>query len=468
MRSWGGIKLLTGMAAVAWVCVGAWGCQAMNDGGFFARHMSDDHRDRAQERWNGMRGNVELQVAEQHFRAGRLTEASKALQHVLAMSPQNVDAYKLACRLYIEQGELARARDAISTALLHSADDAEAEYLAGIVAQRYGEMGRALEHYMDAQSLAPNEVEYVLAVAETWMALEKPEKALEVVEGRLTDFDGCAAIWMLAARLSRAVGLEGPTVEYCREAHRLDQGDVWSEVEIGLTLIWAQRFGEAIEILRPLVDASVAPTAPGGAKADDAGPVSPSVVHALARAYMAQKDWSKARAVLKPVMSKDATDATAWCLYARASLMAGDVKSAGEAISTLNRRIAPTAETLMLQAYASFLLGDYAAVSERAHQALERDTHLSAARWLIAQSRLASTGDDHSGDGAAASPSTEAPSDAPETRLVGSNEDPLSQALLDALAAEDAFGELRPVEVPIRQSLSDITRTAEAVGGEQP
>jgi hypothetical protein len=44
----------------------------------------------------------------------------------------------------------------------------------------------------------------------------------------------------------------------------------------------------------------------------------------------------------------------------------------------------------------------------------------------------------------------------------------LSQALLDALAAEDAFGELRPVEVPIRQSLSDITRTAEAVGGEQP
>ena len=102
---------------------------------------------------------------------------------------------------------------------------------------------------------------------------DKPSKALEVVEGRLTDFDGCAAIWMLAARIARAVGLKKSAVEYCREAHHLDQGDVWSEVEVALTLIWAERFSEAIEILRPIVDESVASSASGGTKIDRHGPI---------------------------------------------------------------------------------------------------------------------------------------------------------------------------------------------------
>ncbi len=85
MRSRRHIKRLLGLAAIASVCATACGCQALNDGGFFSRHVADDHRDRAQERWDGMRGNVELQVAEQHFRSGRLKEAGKALQHALSM-----------------------------------------------------------------------------------------------------------------------------------------------------------------------------------------------------------------------------------------------------------------------------------------------------------------------------------------------------------------------------------------------
>ena len=453
--------------AGASLCAGGSGCQALREGGLFARHMSND-RDRAQERWDGMRGDVELQVAEQHFRAGRLKEARKALQNVLAMSPRNVGAYKLATRLYIEQGELSRARESIAVALQHSVDDAEAEYLAGIVAQRYGELDSALEHYRAAQTLSPNEVEYVLAVAETWNAFDKPTKALKVVEGRLTDFDGCAAIWMLAARLCRVLDLKRPAVEYCREAHRLDQGDVWSEVEVGLTLIWAERFDEAIGILRPLVDKSVAASRTAGANTQEPGPVSPSVVHALARAYMARKDWAQAREVLKPVMSENATDATAWCLYVRASLGAGDRRSAREAITKLNRRMTPTAETLLLEAYVSFWLGDYPAVSLLSRKALERDKHLRSARWLLARSRLVLRKNDDVDGGEAARPSTGVPADIHESKLVSSKEYNPSQALLDALAAEDDVGGLLPVELPIRPPLAESTRTAGALGEEQP
>ena len=181
------------------------------------------------------------------------------------------------------------------------------------------------------------------------------------------------------------------------------------------------------------------------------------------------EDWVEARAVLKPVMAENATDATGWCLYARASLMAGDVRSAREAISKLNQRMTPTAETLLLQAYVSFWLGDYPAVSVLARKALERDDHLSSARWLIAQSRMASKRDEPGSYGVdAPHPSAEAPSGVPETKLVGSEEYYSCQALLDALAAEGALGEMLPAEGPVRARLADSSRTADALGGEQP
>lgn len=148
--------------------------------------------------------------------------------------------------------------------------------------------------------------------------------------------------------------------------------------------------------------------------------------------------------------------------------MAGDVGSAREAISKLNRHRTPTAETLLLQAYVSFWLGDYPAASIWAHKALQHDEDLRSAQWLIARSRLASMGEDLGDVGDATRPLAEVPPAIPETRLAGSKEYNSSQALLDALAAEDTFGEMLPAEVSIRPVIADSTRTADALGGEQP
>jgi len=458
MRSLLGLGVIV---PISWGCVG---CAVFGANGLLSHHVAEHRREVAREHWNGVRGNVELQIAEQHFKAGRLKEAEISLRKVLATSPKNLGAYKLATQLYIEQGQLARAREAIAAAARLPDHDAQTEYLAGIVAQRYGKKTDALQHYMAAQSLAPDEVAYVLAATETLVALGKPNKALQLIKGRLTDFDGCAAAWLLAARICRMIGQKRPAAEYCREAGRLVDDDPWSQVEVGLILIWAGQEEEGIGILQPLVDSALdaAPTAEKGL--DGSGPVTPNVIHALARAYMAGKNWSAARKVLRPLMSADGTDATAWCLYARAALMAGDVSAAAEALSTLNRRILPTPETLLLQAYVAFRLGDDAATRATARKALELDRHLVPATWLVTQSGRKSQKVKKSKRRHVASTLL----GGGEMIKTSNSHNTSAQALLDALAAEKTLDAFRPIRVQQHSDALNPASTANTQGRAEP
>ncbi len=194
---------------VAALTVFAWptGCMFDSQSDLLKTHMADDRNTASKQQWDVVRGGVQLQLAQQHYDGGRLRESETVLRQVLVLAPENINAYHLATRVYLEMGQLAKARETSSAACELARGDAEAFYLAGIVAQRYGEKEDALAHYLEAQSLSPNTAEYVMAAAESWVALDNPGEALRLVESRIGDFDGSAAMRMLAARVSRMLHL---------------------------------------------------------------------------------------------------------------------------------------------------------------------------------------------------------------------------------------------------------------------
>ena len=372
------------------LCVSIGGCSALAQSRLLSRHLDDDQHGSAHDRWNSIQAGMKLQLAQQHYQAGRLDEAGQVLRRVFAMAPDNTEALKLATRVHLKRGQLALAQKSIALAASYSDSDAEIEYLAGIVNQRRGEKEAALEHFLAAQSLAPNSPEYVLAAAEMHVALDHPQQALALIKTRQKDFDGCAPLRLLAARICRSLGLKGPAVVHCHEARLLQQRDPRLNVEVGLILVWAEHYEEAIGILRPLVDEASEALSPTASAADGADHrredlVTPSVVHALARAYAATQQWRETTAVLKPLLRRDQADMTAWSLYARSALMAGDIDAAEEAISTFNRRNPPTAETVLLQAYIAYQRGHYREARDGARKALKLNTALTPASWLAKQ-----------------------------------------------------------------------------------
>jgi tetratricopeptide (TPR) repeat protein len=453
--------------AVPWAAVSivfAWpaGCIFDGQSDLLRAHMADDRNAASKQQWDAVRGGVQLQIARQHYDAGRLRESETVLRQVLALAPEDVNAYHLATRVYLEMGQLAKAREVSSSACELAGGDAETFYLAGIVAQRYGEKEEALAHYLEAQSLAPNTPEYVMAAAELWVALDKPGEALRLVESRIRDFDGSAATRMLAARVCRMLDQREPAIEHSREARRLGGDDARLDIEAALILVWAGAYEEAIGPLRTHVDAAmtsrslsasqrggkgVGPANKKDAQQTNETPdsvVTASVIHALARAYMATGHEDDARAVLKPLMSADGTDVTAWSLFARAAMSAGDLTAAYEAISTFHSRGEPTSETLLLEALVLHLRGDSIRAGRAAARVLELDGRNESALWLAGQAAQAMGETEVARQAYVRALAEGMRPHVTRHFLAKLEETPSLQSMLDALTDEKAIDDLRP------------------------
>lgn len=370
----------------------ACGCAGGESGSFLQRHIDGRSRESAVKKWENVRGDVTLQLAQQHFRAGRLKDAESALARVMALGTESSEVYKFAAMLYIELGQLARAQEAVVAAARMPGYDAETEYLAGIIAQRYGAKDRALSHYKTALQMSPNVPEFVLATAEMYVSLDQPEKAMELIQIRIRDFDGSAAMAVLAAQIARILDRSDDAVTFCREALHDNADDPIVRAELGEILVWAGRYAEAINVLRPIVergDFSVSVDRRPRNTKPTAVPVS--VRRSLAEAYFGLGEYQNACRQLRTIMSDEPSDAAAWCLFARSAMMVGDGASADEALTRFHARNKPTSESLLLSGYISLSLGDFRQAEIAADKALALD-RTSESAWLLKAAALRELG----------------------------------------------------------------------------
>jgi tetratricopeptide (TPR) repeat protein len=386
------------LAGTLAVCVGGvllTGACQLENGQLVFGHSSKDQRAQAQERWDDVRSDVKLRLAREHLEGGRIDEAEDMIEQAVVLAPDNPQAYLLATRLRIEQGQLAEARQAITMAASISQDDPEIEYFAGIVAQRYGDLEGALKHYAAAAARAPNTAPYLLAKAETLVALGRPADALEFISPRIYDFDDNVPLRMLAARTSRMLQLRGPTAEHCREALRLRGDDPTLQAEAGMLLVWAEQYEEAITILQPLAEQlSEGDTASTAAHSDCPDVPSPALLNALAWAFLATEQPREAQRTSRLIMNDREHGTVACCIYARAALMLDDLEAAARAMAMARQKSPAAPETLLLAAYVAMRSGDHAAVWDAAQAALELDGRLVPALCLAGQAASAMGRDD--------------------------------------------------------------------------
>ncbi|MFQ5422698.1 MAG: tetratricopeptide repeat protein [Phycisphaerae bacterium] len=382
------LRWVTPVAVCAFL--GTSGC-AEPSGGESARSSHEAGRVEARHRWDAMRSGARLQVAERHLRAGRLDDAKKELELALGTAPDNAGAYKLATRVWLEEGQLAKARDAVQTAAGLS-NDPEIDFLAGIVAERYDDPSTALEHYMAASEKAPLVAQYVLAQAEMLVTTGRRLDALALIQSRMRDFDRNAPMRTLAARVLQLLDLREPAVEAAREAVRLSDGDPETIEDLGLILAWAGHLDEAVEVLAPIARESERETEAADHEEDGKSKASPSmpprarVLYRLGGLQLAAGQALAALRTLEELTQTRPNDAVAWTLCGRAALMAGQPERAVAALSAATRTGSAGPEAHLLDAYLAFEHGDFDHAIESAQTAIQLDKNLIVAYCVLGQS----------------------------------------------------------------------------------
>ncbi|MGA2500703.1 MAG: tetratricopeptide repeat protein [Tepidisphaeraceae bacterium] len=209
-------------------------------------------RDKLHTQWNNARAGVLYGLAKQQFEGGNVAEARKSLDEAIRLQSDNVSLRILSARVSIEQGKLESAVKELDNVRAIDPNNAEADYLMGVIYQRWQKPENALKWYVRASEKNPAELAYAMARAETLVSQNRGDEALDYLQQRLAYFENASPIRVLAGQLLLWSGKRAEAVTMFREASILTPEDEQIREHLALALYRNGQYAEAITVIERL------------------------------------------------------------------------------------------------------------------------------------------------------------------------------------------------------------------------
>lgn len=232
----------------------------------------DTPKEVARRHWNAARAGVLFNLAKSQFEKGNLDACRKTVNEAATLDPENINIRILSARLAIEQGQLETAERELQFCkqlLTPPVEDkkakaapmppqqaaalAEVLYYSGVINQRWQRMPAALECYVKASELAPGELPYLLARAETLVAVNEHAEALSLLKEKLVYFENSPAIRDAVGELLVQDGKFDEGAVLLRQASILAPDEMQIREHLGLALYYAKNYVEAAAVIERLL-----------------------------------------------------------------------------------------------------------------------------------------------------------------------------------------------------------------------
>jgi tetratricopeptide (TPR) repeat protein len=210
-------------------------------------------REKAQKHWAGARAGVMGSLAKEQYETGNFEKCRETIDEALKMDPDNVPIRVLSAKLAIEQGNLELADKELVQARRLDPKHAEADYLSGVVCQRWQRGAEAYEFYRSASEKQPSELAYLMAQAEMLVALNRSDEALALLQAKVVFFEHSATIRDAVGQLLMEKGKFQQAVEVLHQASILATDDQPVREHLALAHFKNKQYAEASEVLARLV-----------------------------------------------------------------------------------------------------------------------------------------------------------------------------------------------------------------------
>ena len=210
-------------------------------------------KEEATQQWNAARATVLGGLALDQYKSGNFDKCRTTLNEALRIDPKNPKLHVLAAKLAIEQAQLETADRELKTARELDPKDAETDYLAGVVSQRWQKNESALAFYDSAATKAPNELHYVLAKAEMLVLMDRTVEALALLQERATFFEHSAVIRDAAGQLLVQEKRYPEAIQTLRQASVLATDDNNIREHLAFATLYNKQFREAGDLFTRLL-----------------------------------------------------------------------------------------------------------------------------------------------------------------------------------------------------------------------
>ena len=265
--------------------------------------------------WNRARATVMLGLAKDQYNTGNFDASRKTVDEALRMDPENAALRVLSARLAIESGQLELADKELEKARKNNPKDAEADYLSGVVCQRWQKPESAFTYYSAAADKEPTELAYILAKGEMLVAMGRSEEALHLLQDKVTFFENSAVIRDAVGQLLMQFHKYGEAADALQQARILATDDLTIAEHLGLAFYFAARYPDAIDTLGRLTQKE------GYSKRAD-------LFLALGRSQLEIGKTREARASLERAAQLDDSSSATWLALGRAAMQMNDTKRA--------------------------------------------------------------------------------------------------------------------------------------------
>lgn len=220
-----------------------------------AKHggYTQDHLDASTKKLNILKGNVQMQTAQQQFLSGDLEKALKSVNNAMEISPKMSASHVLRGRILIELGSLDEAQLSFEQARKLEPANIDAHFFDGFVYEQTNRPLMALERYQQAMKLDPANPQYIVATAEMLIALNRSEEATAMLSSVSQSHAYNAGLRQLRGQIAMLKGKYAEAAQFFSEANMLASNDAHIMEDLARAQLRAGMYGDAEATLSALV-----------------------------------------------------------------------------------------------------------------------------------------------------------------------------------------------------------------------
>jgi Tfp pilus assembly protein PilF len=207
----------------------------------------------ARKQWNDAQASVLLGLANDQYQNGSFDKSRSTIDQAIRATPTSAPAHILSAKLYMEAGQLDQAEMELAEARKLDPQNAEVDYLCGVIYQRWQQPQRALAYYQSACDKATSELAYLLAKAETMVAMDQRPQALALLQAKVSYFEHSGAIRDEVGLLLMQEGRYPEAIEMLRRAVILAGDDLTIKEHLAMALFYNDQYSEAAAMLSNLL-----------------------------------------------------------------------------------------------------------------------------------------------------------------------------------------------------------------------
>ncbi|MDD5327776.1 MAG: tetratricopeptide repeat protein [Phycisphaerae bacterium] len=196
---------------------------------------------------------AKLNLAQQEYDNNYTDEAMSIVSECINTDPDNAQAHLLYGKLLLTDDKATDAARELQLAVELEENLEQGWYWLGLAAEGQGQTQQSLFCYNKALSLNPANIDYILAVAETYAKQEKLEEAITLLEEKITAMPKEIPLKTAAADLMWRLGENEQAIELYEQV-MLMTGDDNSVVEsLGYCYVFSGQWNEGAEIFNKLI-----------------------------------------------------------------------------------------------------------------------------------------------------------------------------------------------------------------------